>query len=428
LFTFYCPEVIIWWVIQLIYSGIDIVEVSRIGRLIQKESFLSKIFTNNEIAYIASKKYKPTTAAGIFCAKEAVSKCLGTGIAGFGWKDIEISVNSVGKPSVYLYGRALEINNQKKIKQMDVSISHIEEYAVAMAVAEADPLDLILPQYRQVIPKRKKETHKGSYGRVGVIGGKKGMSGSVYFTALAALKSGSGLVYTVCPQAIYNILSHKLNEVILEAMGSQEDFFVEDDLDDILTVSRKYDVICLGPGVGTKDETKALIKKILLLTDKKIVLDADGLNCISDEPEILRKRKGLTVITPHVGEMSRLTGIESSIINGNREEIARSFSESYQVITVLKGSKTVVADGDSIYINNTGNPGMATAGAGDVLTGIIGSFIGQGMDMKDASRIGVYIHGIAGDIAAQKYGEYGMIATNLLEFLPHAVKLCEIKE
>jgi NAD(P)H-hydrate epimerase len=415
----------------MIYSGIDIVEVKRIEKLIKKDSFLRKIFSKNEILYLESRKYKPTTAAGIFSAKEAVSKCLGTGIAGFGWSEIEILKDELGKPYVKLTGKAKTLSEKKSIKNIEISITHIEKYAVAIAVAEILEMELkkdtyIRSEFR--IPPRELNTHKGNYGRIGIIGGKTGMSGSVYFSAMAAIKSGAGLVYAVCPDSIRDILSFKLNEVIIEKISEQGEYLKETDLGEILEKISKYDVLCIGPGIGTDESTRALIRKLLLFSDKTVVLDADGLNCICDQLGILKRRKGNTVITPHVGEMSRLTGLSVEDINNNRIEIAKDFSMEYNVITVLKGNETVVAYGTEVYVNRTGNPGMATAGSGDVLTGIIGSFIGQGFDINYASKMGVFIHGLAGDMALDKYGEYGMIASDILEMLPYAIKNANKKE
>lgn len=413
---------------DMINSGIDMVEVKRIERLIKNKSFVRKIFSNNEIAYLEKRKYKATTAAGIFCAKEAVSKCLGTGIAGFSWQDIEILRNELGRPYVALTGRALDISMQKQILSFDVSITHIEDYALSIAIAES--AEGIVPRGAEqfMLPARKVDTHKGDYGRLGVIGGKVGMSGSVYFAGLAALKSGTGLVYIIPPASIYGILSIKLHEAIIEKLTTNEEYLVGDDLDSILKCSEKYDAVCLGSGVGTEDETKKMVKGFLRYFDKSIVLDADGLNCINGSVEILNDRQGDTVVTPHTMEMARLLNLEPDEINGSRIDTAMSFSQSYGVITVLKGHETVVSNGKEYYINTTGNPGMATAGSGDVLTGIIGSFVGQGYEPYHAAKLGVFIHGLAGDMAKLKYGEYGMIASNIIECLPYAIKSCTKKE
>jgi NAD(P)H-hydrate epimerase len=412
----------------MISSGIDIVEVKRIERLIKNKSFIRKIFSSKEIDYLEERKYKATTVAGIFCAKEAVSKCLGTGIAGFSWRDIEILRNELGRPYVVLGGKALKLSQEKRIVGFDVSITHIEDYAVSIAIAEIGKDFIPIGIEPFMLPKRVADTHKGDYGKLGVIGGKEGMSGSVYLAGLAALKSGIGLVYLIPPNSIYEILSIKLNEVIIEKLSNSRDYLVDDDLDKIMEYSGKYDVMCLGTGIGTDDKTKKMTTEILGLFDKPIVLDADGLNCINESVEILKGRRGATIITPHSVEMSRLINVDTEAIEKDRINTAMSFSKEYDVITVLKGHETIVSNGKEYYVNTTGNPGMATAGSGDVLTGVIGSFVGQGHDPYYAAKLGVFIHGLAGDMAKARYGEYGMIASNIIECLPYAIKMCTKKE
>ncbi|HBH12740.1 MAG: Putative carbohydrate kinase-like protein [Clostridiales bacterium 38_11] len=412
----------------MINSGIDIVEVKRIERLIKNKSFVRKIFSDNEIAYLEERKYKATTAAGIFCAKEAVSKCIGTGIAGFSWHDIEIHRNELGRPYVVLGGRALNLSKENGIVSIDISITHIEDYALSIAIAKLN--ESIIPSGIGLflLPAREADTHKGDYGKLGVVGGKEGMSGSVYLAGLAALKSGTGLVYLIPPISIYEILSIKLNEVIIEKLSESQEYLVYDDLDKIMKYSEKYDVMCLGTGIGTSLQTKKMVISILSLFDKPIVLDADGLNCINGSVEILKNRQAVTIITPHTIEMARLMNLSPEAVERDRINIAMDFSKQYGVITVLKGHKTIVSNGEELYVNTTGNPGMATAGSGDVLTGIIGALVSQGYDPYLAAKLGVFIHGLAGDLAKAEYGEYGMIASNLIEYLPYAIKTCTKKE
>jgi NAD(P)H-hydrate epimerase len=412
----------------MISSGIDIVEVKRIERLIKSKSFIRKIFSSKEIDYLEERKYKATTVAGIFCAKEAVSKCLGTGIAGFSWRDIEILRNELGRPYVVLGGKALKLSQEKRIVGFDVSITHIEDYALSIAIAETGQDIIPIGIEPFMLPKRLADTHKGDYGKVGVIGGKEGMSGSVYLASLAALKSGAGLVYLIPPASIYEILSIKLNEINIEKLSNSQECLVDDDLVKIMEYSGKYDVICLGTGIGTDEKTKKMATEILGLYGKPIVLDADGLNCMNESVEVLKNRRGATIITPHSVEMSRLINVDTEAVEKDRINTAMNFSKRYDVITVLKGHETIVSNGKEYYVNITGNPGMATAGSGDVLTGVIGSFVGQGHDPYYAAKLGVFIHGLAGDMAKARYGEYGMIASNIIECLPYAIKMCTKKE
>lgn len=278
------------------------------------------------------------------------------------------------------------------------------------------------------IKSRKKETHKGSYGRIGIVAGSLGMTGSVCMSALSSLRSGSGLVYTVIPNCITNIVSIKLTEsVIRPVQSSRQDitnhlYFIKDDAPIIMKYIEDCDCIVLGPGIGTNNETKYVVNYIMRSYEKPVVLDADGLNCISDDINILKERKAQTVITPHPKEFERLLS-KSEIKYSDRIKTAIDFSKEYNVVTLLKGYHTVIANSNSIYyINPTGNAGMATAGSGDVLSGIIASFIGQGIDVFNAACCGAYTHGLAGDIAVNDKGEYGLIATDIIDHIPYAIK------
>ncbi len=422
MFTFYFINYIIFLVMIMISNGIDIVEVKRIEKLIKNEKFLKRIYSCSEIEYLKSRKFKATTAAGIFSAKEAVSKCIGTGIAGFNWDEIIISSDTLGKPHVQLVGKALAVAKEKGISDIEISITHSDEYAAASAIGNksvANGLNIPDPPVR--LSKRRKETHKGDYGRVGIIGGKKGMSGAVYMAGQSALKSGSGLVYVLAPEVIQDILAVKFNEVIIESLQHSKYFLHCDDFINIEKIVSAFDSLCLGPGIGTDESTAKLVGEIISKIKMPVVLDADGLNCISNNLEILAGASSNVIVTPHPGEMARLTGYGIEYINENRIAVAGEFSLKYGVVTILKGHNTVVADESEVYVNETGNPGMATAGSGDVLTGIIGSLLGQGYNSMAAAKLGVYLHGLAGDMARDKYGEYGLSAVNIIEFIPGAL-------
>lgn len=274
------------------------------------------------------------------------------------------------------------------------------------------------------IKPREKDTHKGSYGKVGIVAGSTGMSGSVCMASMSSLRSGSGLVYTVVPSCISNIVCIKLTECVIRSIGDFSNSvgcFVKNDIPQIMKAIEDCDCIVLGPGIGTNEETKAVVSHIITNYEKTMVLDADGLNCISLDVSIFNKRKAPTVITPHPKEFERLlknSGIEYT----DRVKTSTEFSNKYNVITLLKGYNTVVTNINSQYhINPTGNPGMATAGSGDVLSGIIASLIGQGIDAFNAACCGAYIHGLAGDLAAKDKGEYGLIATDIIENIPYAI-------
>jgi len=204
--------------------------------------------------------------------------------------------------------------------------------------------------------------------------------------------------------------------------------FVLDSLEEISKIVKDLDVLALGPGMGVDEGRMELVRKLIISFNKPIVVDADGLNCISKIGlDILKYRKSDTIITPHPGEFSRLVGVTISDVQKNRVEYSREISNKYNIITVLKGSETVITnpEGD-VYINTTGNPGMATAGSGDVLTGVIASFLGQGIKAYESAILGVYCHGLAGDLAKADKGEYGMIARDILEKIPHSIKKIQI--
>lgn len=273
------------------------------------------------------------------------------------------------------------------------------------------------------IQARKENTHKGDFGHVFVVGGSKGMTGAAYLTSQAALFSGSGLVTCGIPETLNSIMEVKLTECMTLPLPETAHASIAPSAEkNILEFSVKSDVMAMGPGMSRHPETLRLVQSILPKITKPLVLDADGIIALEDHAEILKSRKNRTVITPHPGEMSRIMGKSVDWINANREKTASGIAKKYNVVVVLKGHHTVVADpaGD-IFINKTGNSGMSTAGVGDVLTGIIASFIGQKIDPYSASVIGVYLHGLAGDMASKERGQFGMIAGDVLNFLPKAI-------
>ena len=299
---------------------------------------------------------------------------------------------------------------------------------------------------------RKKNTHKGSYGRVLVLAGSPGMTGAAYLCSKAALRSGSGIVTLGIPESLNPVMETKLTCVMTYPLPETKASTLSNKgRKAILKLCESHDVVALGPGLSQQPETRELILWLIKNIDCAMVIDADGLNTLADNVNVLHKIKQNVVLTPHPGEMSRLTGLRSArkneldrqLINATvcfvpscysmdvckeRLNAATQFVQSIQkklkgerkLVLVLKGDKTVVTDYKKVYVNSTGNPGMATAGVGDVLTGIIVSLVGQGFDVFDASQLGVYIHGLAGDIAAKKKGELSMIASDIIDYLPDA--------
>ncbi len=277
---------------------------------------------------------------------------------------------------------------------------------------------------------RKKDTHKGSCGRVLVLAGSPGMTGAAYLCCKAALRSGSGLVTLGIPKSLNFIMETKLTCVMTHQLPETKALTLSNrGREEILKLCERHDVVALGPGLSQQPETKKLILWLIKTIDRSIVIDADGINALTGKLHILYNIKKNVVLTPHPGEMSRLINLDSAKdVQKKRLNIATQFvklihkqlGKGKDFILVLKGDKTIVADYNKVYINRTGNPGMATAGAGDVLTGIIVSLIGQGFNVFDASQLGVHIHGLAGDMASKKKGEVSMIASDILDFLPDA--------
>jgi len=264
------------------------------------------------------------------------------------------------------------------------------------------------------IKKRNKELHKGECGKVLIIAGRKGMTGAAVLSAKGALRSGAGLVRISVPEELFPILQISVPEATCVSRT-----LPPEQLDE-------YQAIVIGPGLGDELSNVPIIKNVFISSCPVIVLDADGLNILarSDElAEALGHAKGRSIITPHPGEAARLLGCSSKRVNESRVESASKLAEQTGSVAVLKGAGTIVAtpNGEA-YINTTGNPGMATGGSGDVLSGIIGALAGQGCSCFAAAACGVYIHGSAGDIAAERLGEYGVIASDIAAMAGLAIK------
>ncbi|MGB7344747.1 MAG: NAD(P)H-hydrate dehydratase [Pirellulaceae bacterium] len=269
------------------------------------------------------------------------------------------------------------------------------------------------------ISPRKTNAHKGNFGRVLLVGGSRGMSGSIALSAIAALHTGSGLVSAFVPNACLETVA-SFHPGIMTISGSDDKGrFSLAAAKDVADAARNASVIGCGPGMTTENGSLAIVERLLSLVHIPRIMDADALNAIA-MANWTDRLGGELVLTPHPGELERLTGVASS----NREgQIAAATELSQQTgsVIVVKGGPTVVVSSRETWTNDTGNPGMATAGSGDVLTGVITSLLGQGLSTWDAARLGVWIHGLAGDLAAQKYSQLGMTCREILSELPQAV-------
>lgn len=274
-----------------------------------------------------------------------------------------------------------------------------------------------------ILKKRKRDSHKGDYGHVFVLSGSVGLTGAAALAANASLRAGAGLATLGVPTSLNIAMEAKLTEVMTCPLPETKKGSLSlKAKKEILNRINGADVAILGPGLSRNPETKKLIHQLIVAIKKVMVIDADALNAISDNVSILKKIKTEYVITPHPGEMSRLIGKDVKFIRKNRITVAKKFSNYYNACVVLKGAGTVIAERGKSCVNRTGNAGMATAGSGDVLTGVIAGFLTQGLKVFDAARLSVYVHGLAGDLAAKEKGEISLIASDILEKIPEAIK------
>lgn len=275
-----------------------------------------------------------------------------------------------------------------------------------------------------LLPDRKPSSHKGTFGHAGIIAGSPGKTGSAALASLAALRVGTGLVTVATPDSAHAGLETKTLEAMTVPMpetGGQT--LSLKSLPLLLEFAKTREAIGIGPGLTTHAETVELVRAFIPEIHCPCVIDADGLNALAGHIDVLRTCEVVPVLTPHPGEMARLTKMTTKDINENRLTIARDFAQAHSCILVLKGARTIVAGPDGrIAICSTGNPGMATAGMGDVLTGIITGFLAQGLTPWHAALTGVFLHGLAGDLAAQKQGQAGLIARDLLDVIPQAIQ------
>ena len=269
-----------------------------------------------------------------------------------------------------------------------------------------------------LLPDREETAHKGDFGKLLLLCGSRGYTGAAALAAMGALRSGAGLVYLGVPESIYAIEAVKVTEPIVFPVPDQDGKFDRSACEGIMKMLPKMDAVLIGPGIGLSEGTFQVTKTVLENFTGPVVLDADGINVISAHKDILRERTAVTVVTPHVGEFTRLGGDPEE----DREVAARSLASNLGVICVLKGHKTIITDGNTTYTNPTGNPGMAVGGSGDVLAGMIVSLLGQGLDPLEAAACGAWLHGAAGDVCAGQLGQYGMLPTDMLNVLPRLMK------
>lgn len=274
------------------------------------------------------------------------------------------------------------------------------------------------------LPPREAAGHKGSYGRVLVVAGSRGMSGAAVLTGTSALRSGAGLVTVACPEPIQSEVAAGFPCYTTAGLPADPGGRLSADaVDPLLYLAEKADVIAVGPGLGRSRAVTAVVRGLLGLKHVPLVIDADGLNALDGPPaELVAARTAKTVFTPHPGEFAALSGASVADVQANRESFAVAYAKQFGGVLLLKGTGTVVTDGRRLYVNPTGNPGMATGGTGDVLTGVIAALLGQGLDGFGAAALGAWVHGRAGDLAAEAHGPVSMTAKDLLDALPAAFR------
>lgn len=278
-----------------------------------------------------------------------------------------------------------------------------------------------------ILKKRGLNTHKGTYGHMVVIGGSKGKTGAPAMAAKAGLRAGAGLVTVVCPEDLNNILETLSLETMTYPLKGSSCFLDAEFLNELEEFLLDKECIVLGPGMGLNEKTTNFFQRLLGFIKCPVVIDADGLNCLSMNKDLLKNLKSQIVLTPHPGEMARLVGENISCILNKPLDYAVQFAKEYNCHVVLKGATTIYADPwGNVYFSTYGNPGMATAGTGDVLSGIIGSFIAQKYDVKESILISLLLHGMAGNLAKNQVGEYGLNATDIIKAVPLVLKKWEV--
>ena len=293
-----------------------------------------------------------------------------------------------------------------------------------MAAAKIPVTLLDAAQVRPWLPVRSRTAHKGTCGHAGIIAGSVGKTGAATMAALGALRVGAGLVTVATPRSLNDVLEAKLLEAMTVPVPETEARTLSTKaLAPLLAFATDKTAMAIGPGIGTHPETKALVHSLLSSLTRPIVLDADGLNAVAGHRELLSTVHAPLLVTPHPGEMARLLEVSTADVQKDRLGAATRLAQEHKVYVVLKGAGTVVAAPDGrLVVNSTGNPGMATAGTGDVLTGMLVGLLAQGLSPWEAACTGVYLHGLAGDLAAADQGETGLIAGDVIQAIPRAIR------
>lgn len=271
---------------------------------------------------------------------------------------------------------------------------------------------------RKWLPRRQRNAHKGDFGKILLLCGAVGYTGAPALAAMAAARTGAGLIFVGVPQSVYPIVAGKLLEPMVFPLPDENGMLSEKAIPEILQRLSKCDACLIGCGLGKSEGTYAVVKAVLENAACPVVVDADGINVLQGHIDVLRGAACPVILTPHEGEFLRLGG---TLENGRLFGAQKLYRETGATV-LLKGHRTLICGDDGIYRNNCGNPGMATGGSGDVLAGIIVSLLGQGLRPTQAAAAGAWLHGISGDFCALRFGEYGLLPSDLLSMLPRLLK------
>jgi holo-[acyl-carrier-protein] synthase len=400
--------------------GIDVAAVDRVAAAYRQfgTRFLRKFLSEREIAYCGDSAER---WAGRWAAKEAIGKAMPAGVARPRMRDVEILASADGRPRV-----EPAANTTLAGRTIDVSIAHDAHVAVAVAVIPEHGNGLLrvpLPSGFQ-LPQRPRDGHKGTFGTVAVLAGSQGFTGAAYLAGMGAARSGAGIVRLLVAQAIYPILAQKCTEVIVTPVPEISPGVVGHvSMSGVLRGFAGADAGVIGPGLGRDTSTRRLVEDLLPRIQAPLVLDADGLNLVAEHRGLLARLSDRIVLTPHPAEFSRLSGLEVKAVQADRRGVASRFAKAWNKVVVLKGAGTVIAAPDGrITNNNVATASLASGGTGDVLSGIIGGFLAQGLPPFEAAVTGVHVHSLAGLDLEAELGQAGVLASDLLLQLPRVME------
>jgi holo-[acyl-carrier-protein] synthase len=422
--------------------GVDVAAIPRIAEAHRRfgSRFLHKFLSDREIAYCGES---PERWAGRWAAKEAIGKAMPSGVPRPRMRDVEILPSDDGRPHVRV-APATTLTG----REIDVSIAHDGHFAVAVAVIPETPsperlkrspgteaplawADGPAPQMGREelpdgfrLPPRPRDGHKGTFGTVVVLAGSQGFTGAAYLSAMGAARAGAGIVRLLVAQSIYPILAEKCTEVIVGPVPEISPGVVgHASLSGILRGFAGADAGVIGPGIGRDASTRRLIEDLVPRVAAPLVLDADGLNLLSEHRAILPRLSAQIVLTPHPAEFGRLAGLETSAVQQDRRGVASRFAKAWNKVVVLKGAGTVIAAPDGrVTLNPISTPALASGGTGDVLAGLIGGLMAQKLPPFEAAVTGVHLHSLAGTDLEASLGQAGVLASDLLPQIPRVME------